>query len=109
MYAVGTSKPTSGYTVYDDSYLHRSPFGQVDISLNAKVTTVKNTWTTVGFVETGYRPSQFKELSGYLLPNDGVPIAINCYIYNDGNIKVYNRIDTGNYNIHVFGSYFIWD
>lgn len=102
-----SDKPTSGYTVSNDSYVHRSAVGQVDLFCDLQAGTVRNVWHTVAFIPAGYRPAIFKCLQCVLFDTDNAPVNIRCFAYSDGNIKVFNHLPDKNYTLRIFGSYFV--
>ena len=109
MYTVGTTKPTSGYTVSTDSYLHRSSFGQIAIYAQIQATTVQNALHKVAFVEEGYRPGGYAALTAYVSTGNGVLTPVQCFVYSNGDIKIINPLANGSYSVYILGSYFIWN
>ena len=107
MFEVGTSKPTSGYQINTDSYVYRSPFGQIVIYIDINATVVQSTWHIVAYVPQGYRPSNFITMDAYIADADGSLMPIYCFVYHDGNVKVLTNKPTGSYRLLINGSYFI--
>lgn len=106
IFTVSSDKPTSGYTVSEDSYVQRNAVGQVDLFCDVQAGTVQNTWHTVAFVPAGYRPLAFKCVQCVVFDTNNTPFELRCFIYSDGNIKVFNHLPAGTYKLRIFGSYF---
>lgn len=106
MFTIVDSKPVSGYTVHDDSYLHRNEFGVVDILLHVTAITIQSTWHTIAFMSVNFFPTNTRALSAYIRHSETME-PISGYVFNDGSIKVYNPQITGQYDLWVYGSYFI--
>lgn len=107
MFTIVTSKPSSKYTVYEDSYLYRNSFGMVNLLLHVTATTVQNTWHNIAFTTGDFSPENTRVLSAFLAHNDGTMEPINSYMFSDGNIKVFNPQITGQYNFWIYGTYFV--
>ncbi|MDE6435603.1 MAG: hypothetical protein K2L07_15425 [Lachnospiraceae bacterium] len=108
MYSAGTSKPISGYTVHDDSYLQRSPFGQIDFYIHITASVIQNQSHIIGYVGVGYRPSNPREVYCTLSNIDGTNLLhVNGAIYPTGEIKVFSPLQTDSYIVYMIGSYFV--
>lgn len=107
MYEIGTSKPFGGYQIGSDSYVYRSPFGQIALYIDVRATIVQSTWHTIAFVPDGSRPSQFIKLDAHIMQDDGTLIPIQCFVYSNGDVMVWTDKPNGQYRFHVTGSYFI--
>lgn len=107
IFTASSDKPTSGYSVSEDSYVHRSAVGQVDLFCDVQAATVQNTWHTVAFIPAGYRPLNYKCVQCIVFDTNSNPFGLRCFIYSDGNIKVFNHLTTGTYKLRIFGSYFV--
>lgn len=106
-FVASSGKPTSGYTVSDDSYVRRSAVGQVDLFCDVTAGTLQNKWHTVAFIPEGYRPVPFSCVQCIVFDSNDVPANLRCFVYADGNIKVFNHLAEGNYKLRIFGSYFV--
>lgn len=107
MFVPASAIPYSGYTVSNDSYIYRNAFGMVNIMayiINAYIT--QNEWSTVAFLPDGFRPSTYAALIGYIF-HSGENKLINCYVYANGEIKVNNPLEPGQYLISLYGSFTI--
>ena len=105
MFTAAYAMPVSGYEIHPDSYIHRSNFGQVDLYAKVTCVTVQDTWHTIAMLPSGYRPNIFRRMEAHIVNNDGTFTPIECYIYSNSNINVFNKRETGQYHIEVFGSY----
>ena len=97
--------PYGGYDVHADSYIHISDFGQVDLYGKITCTIVQGTWHTVAMLPQGARPNVHRRMAAYIVNDDASLTPVACYIYNGGNINVFNILPTGQYTIEIFGSY----
>ena len=106
MYEVGTSKPTSGYLIDPDSYVYCSPLGQIALYIDVSATIIQNTWHLIAYVPEGFRPSLFINLDAYIIDDNGNLTPVQCFVYNNGHVKVWTNKPNGQYRFHVSGSYF---
>ena len=107
MFSAATSKPTSGYTVYNDSYLQRNIWGQVDFFFHIGATTIQNQLHTIAFLPDGFRPAKMKQVYCNVLAKNNTFIPLTCAFYPSSEIKVLNTEATDNYILYIFGSYFV--
>lgn len=102
-----SDKPTSGYEVSKDSYVRRNEVGQVDLFCDVYAGIVQNAWHTVAFIPAGYRPLTFECIQCVLINADNTTVNLRCFIYSDGNIKVFNHLAENTFKLRIFGSYFV--
>ena len=107
IFEAASTKPYGGFEIADDSYLYRSPFGQVDLFASVFCTTVQSKWHTIAMIPDGFGPNTYRKVEARVVNNDGTCTTIECYCYANGNINVFNILPTGQYTIEVFGSYLI--
>lgn len=107
MFSIGTSMPTSGYTVYDDSYILRSQFGQIVVYLSINAATIQNTWHLIGYIPDGYRPPKYIRLVAFISGGSIGLTPVHCFAYSNGDIKIFNPMPTDNYNLVIWGSYLV--
>ena len=107
MTVAAESKPFSGYTVSEESYVTRNSFGVISLYLSIQAAVATGELFTIAYVPDGYRPSRgYVGITAILFnPTTALYVPIAGYVYNNGDIKISTSLPTGTYSIAVTASY----
>lgn len=67
---------------------------------------MKDNAQTVGFVDEDFAPDGYRALTCLIVSNNVVYVE-TAFVYKNKDINVITRLNTGEYIIFIFGSYFV--